>query len=127
MNPTCLNPVASPVSASSRPYRSRVYWRIWVEVSEVEPKVTISPAACQVVPEVSRSRSSSTTSVQPSCGEVVGDRGADDPAADDDDAGPLGVLTSSAHATYHHPRRLAQISSIVDMTAMTDSANTSDW
>jgi hypothetical protein len=33
-----------------------VYLRISVEVSEVDPKVTISPAACHVVPEVSRSR-----------------------------------------------------------------------
>ena len=67
MKPTCFSPVASPVSASSRAYRSRVYLRISVDVSEVEPKVTISPAACQVVPEVSRSRSSSTTSVTPRC------------------------------------------------------------
>ena len=50
MKPTGLNPVASPVSASSRAYRSRVYLRISVEVSDVEPKVTISPAACHVVP-----------------------------------------------------------------------------
>ena len=62
MNPTGLKPVASPVSASSREYRSRVYVRISVEVSDVEPKVTISPAACQVVPLVSRSRSRSSTS-----------------------------------------------------------------
>ena len=66
MKPTGLNPVDSPVSASSRAYRSRVYLRISVEVSDVEPNVTISPAACHVVPEVSWSRSSSTTSVQPS-------------------------------------------------------------
>ena len=78
MKPTGLKPVACPVSASSRAYRSRVYLRSSVEVSEVEPNVTISPAACQVVPEVSRSRSSSTTSFQPSVREVVGDRGADD-------------------------------------------------
>ena len=50
MNPTGVKPVARPVSASSRAYRSRVYWRISVEVSDVEPNVTISPAACQVVP-----------------------------------------------------------------------------
>ena len=33
-----------------------------VDVSDVDPNVTISPAACQVVPDVSRSRSTSTTS-----------------------------------------------------------------
>jgi hypothetical protein len=65
MNPHWRSPVCWPVSASSRAYRSRVYLRISVEVSEVEPNVTISPAACQVVPEVSLSRSSRTTSVQP--------------------------------------------------------------
>ena len=37
-----------------------------VEVSDVDPNVTISPAECHVVPEVSWSRSSSRTSVQPS-------------------------------------------------------------
>ena len=52
MNPTGLNPVARPVSASSREYRSLVYLRISVEVSDVEPNVTINPAACQVVPDV---------------------------------------------------------------------------
>src|SRR5690606_23329432 len=36
-----------------------------VEVSLSDPKVTMSPAACQVVPDVRRSRSSKTTSVQP--------------------------------------------------------------
>ena len=35
-------------------------------LGDVEPNVTISPAACQVVPEVSCLRSSSTTSDQPS-------------------------------------------------------------
>ena len=65
MKPTGLNPVACPVSASSFAYRSREYLRISVEVPEVEPKVTIRPAACQVVPEVRRSRSSRTTSFQP--------------------------------------------------------------
>ena len=67
ISPHCFRPVASPVSASSRAYRSRVYIRSSVEVSEVEPKVAMSPAACQVVPEVSRSRSSSTTSPTPAC------------------------------------------------------------
>jgi hypothetical protein len=42
-----------------------VYLRISVEVSDVDPKVTISPAECQVVPDVSLSRSHRTTSVQP--------------------------------------------------------------
>ena len=35
------------------------------KVSDVDPKQVISPAACHVVPEVSRSRSSSSTSVHP--------------------------------------------------------------
>ena len=65
MRPTGLKPVAWPVSSSSRAYRSREYSRIAVEVSDVDPKQVISPAACHVVPEVRRSRSSSTTSVQP--------------------------------------------------------------
>ncbi len=43
-----------------------MYLRISVDVSDVEPKVTISPAACQVVPDVSRSRSTSSTS-SPRC------------------------------------------------------------
>ena len=67
-----------------------MYFRISVEVSDVEPKVTISPAECQVVPEVSWSRSSRTTSVQPHVREVVGHRAADDAAPDDDDLGALG-------------------------------------
>ena len=67
MKPTGLKPVASPVSASSRAYRSRVYLRSSVDVSDVDPNVTISPAACHVVPEVSWSRSTSTVSVQPRC------------------------------------------------------------
>ena len=33
----------------------------------LDPNVTVRPAACHVVPDVSRSRSSSTTSVQPMC------------------------------------------------------------
>jgi len=36
-----------------------------VDVWDVDPNRTMSPAACQVVPEVSRSRSSRTTSGQP--------------------------------------------------------------
>jgi hypothetical protein len=55
--------VAWPVSASSLEYKARVYLRHSVEVSEVEPKQTMSPAACQVVPEVSWCFSSSTTSL----------------------------------------------------------------
>ena len=66
ISPIGRKPVAWPVSASSREYRSLVYIRSSVEVCEVEPNVTIRPAACHVVPEVSRSRSSSTVSVQPS-------------------------------------------------------------
>ena len=65
MKPTGLNPVESPVSSSRRAYRSRVYTRMAVDVSDVEPNVTINPAECQVVPDVSWSRSSSSTSVQP--------------------------------------------------------------
>src|ERR1700716_241986 len=65
MKPIGANPVAWPVSASRRLKRAREYLRISVEVSEVEPKVTMRPAACQVVPEVSRSRSSRTMSFQP--------------------------------------------------------------
>ncbi len=42
-----------------------MYIRIRVDVSDVEPNVTINPAACHVVPDVSRSRSSSTTSAHP--------------------------------------------------------------
>ncbi len=52
MKPIGLKPVACPVSASSRLYRSRVYLRISVEVSDVDPYVTMSPAACHVVPAV---------------------------------------------------------------------------
>jgi hypothetical protein len=65
MNPTGLNPVATPVSASSRAYSFAEYLRISVDVSDVEPNVTMRPAACHVVPDVRRSRSSSTTSFQP--------------------------------------------------------------
>ena len=62
-----------------------MYLRISVDVSDVDPNVTISPAACQVVPDVSRSRSSSTTSFQPMLREVIGHRGADDAAPDHHD------------------------------------------
>ena len=69
-----------------------MYLRISVEVSDVEPNVTISPAACQVVPDVSRSRSSEHDVLPAHVRQVVGDRAADDAAADDDDAGPCGQL-----------------------------------
>ena len=42
-----------------------------------------SPAAWNVEPDVSLWRSTSTVSVQPKLGEVVGRRAADDAAADD--------------------------------------------
>ena len=60
-----------------------------VLVSEVEPKQVISPAACHVVPLVSRSRSSSDDVGPALVGEVVGDRAPDHAAPDDDDAGPV--------------------------------------
>src|SRR3954465_10644232 len=65
MKPTGLKPVAWPVSASRRLYSFAVYLRISVDVSDVEPNVTMRPAACQGVPEVRRSRSSRTTSFPP--------------------------------------------------------------
>ena len=64
--PTGRNPVECPVSASSLVYRSREYRLKNSAVSSVIPAEVISPAACQVVPAVSRCCSSSTTSVQPS-------------------------------------------------------------
>ena len=73
-----------------------MYRRISVDVSEVDPKVTTRPAACQVVPDVRRSRSSTTTSVHPSLREVVGDATPDDAAPDDDD---LGARRESAGRT----------------------------
>ena len=82
-----------------------MYLRISVEVSDVDPNVTIRPAACQVVPEVSRSRSSSSTS-QTEVSEVVGDRRADHPTADHDDAGTAGQVG------VHHelqPRRAVTV------------------
>lgn len=66
-NPTGMKPVDMPVSSSSTcEYSSLEYLRISVEVSESDPNVTMRPAACHVVPDVIWSRSSSTTSVQPS-------------------------------------------------------------
>ena len=67
MNPTGMKPVDMPVSSSRTcEYSSLEYLRISVDVSESDPNVTIRPAACQVVPEVIWSRSSNSTSVQPS-------------------------------------------------------------
>jgi len=62
MNPHCLNPTSIPVR-SGRVFEksSFVYFLQSVEVWEREPKVTIRPAACQVVPEVSLSFSRSST------------------------------------------------------------------
>jgi hypothetical protein len=75
MKPTGMKPVESPVSSSrmwlykthiSPPvavaptkvclaylYSSFVYFRKEVEVSDDDPKVTMRPAACHVVPQVS--------------------------------------------------------------------------
>ena len=65
-----------------------MYVRISVDVSDVEPKVTISPAACQVVPR-GEPVALEQHDVLAQVGQVVGDRGADDAAADHDDAGAL--------------------------------------
>ena len=67
MKPTGENPVAMPVSPGRMlRYSSFVYLRISVDVSDRDPKVTISPAACHVVPLVSVSRSRRTTFRHPS-------------------------------------------------------------
>ena len=63
--PFCLNPVAWPVSASRLEYRSTLT-RASSVMAWVPRSCMISPAACQVVPHVSRPRSGSTTSVRPS-------------------------------------------------------------
>ena len=63
--PFCLNPVAWPVSASSVLSNSDVYLASSVSV-RVARSCGTSPAACQVVPQVSCRRSSSTTSRMPS-------------------------------------------------------------
>ena len=65
MWPTGRNPVEWPVSSSRREYRSREYRLKNSAVSSVIPAEVIRPAACQVVPAVSRFCSSSTMSVQP--------------------------------------------------------------
>jgi len=49
--------------------------------------VTIRPAACQVVPEVSRSRFQQYDVLPAHQSKVVCHRGADDTASDDDNAG----------------------------------------
>ncbi len=63
--PHCFQPVARPVSASSVAYSSMPYllMRVIVRLGRIWP---ISPAACQVVPLVSRPCSSSSTSLMPS-------------------------------------------------------------
>ena len=63
--PFWRKPVARPVSASSSAIRAAEYLASLVSV--LEPRSwPMRPAACQVVPEVSRFLSSSTTSRQPS-------------------------------------------------------------
>ena len=62
--PFRFQPDACPVSASRRSYSSTEYLSSWVTLALVRSCPT-SPAACQVEPEVSRLRSSSTTSFQP--------------------------------------------------------------
>jgi hypothetical protein len=62
--PGPLDPVAKPVSSSSV-WKTRRLRRTISRVPYVGLAWVIRPAACQVVPEVSRLRSSSTTSVQP--------------------------------------------------------------
>ena len=114
MNPSCLNPVDCPVSASRRAYRSRVYLRISVDVSEVEPKVTISPAACQVVPGGQAvALEQDHVVLSPSSARWYADRGTDDAAADDDDArlGGNGArwvgFTGMRYISVQIPRRCA--------------------
>ena len=63
--PFWRKPVTTPVSASSSPIRLAEYFAILVSVLD-ERSWPIRPAACQVVPEVSRLRSSRMTSRQPS-------------------------------------------------------------
>ena len=66
MWPHWRKPVESPVSDCRSMYSWRVYCSIQIRVSVDIPPEAISPAACHVVPEVSLSRSSSTTSRTPS-------------------------------------------------------------
>lgn len=47
-----LLPVEWPVSCSSVEYKCFEYFLNWVEVSDLEPNVTIKPAACHVVPKI---------------------------------------------------------------------------
>ena len=58
------NPVASPVSSSSRSYSAVEYCTSLVPLSEARSWPT-RPAACQVVPQDSWPCSSSSTSVMP--------------------------------------------------------------
>ena len=62
--PHCFQPVARPVSASSVEYSSMPYLliRVMLRFGRIWPT---SPAACQVVPQVSLPCSSSSTSVSP--------------------------------------------------------------
>ena len=62
--PVGSHPVDNPVSASSVVNTSMLRFTTW-RMPDVGRAVVINPAACQVVPEVSWLRSSSTTSVQP--------------------------------------------------------------
>ena len=55
-----------------------------------------SPAACQVVPQVSCLRSSSTHVGDAALGQVIGDAAPDDAAADDDDLGLSGKFGHDA-------------------------------
>src|SRR5438105_13030047 len=57
--------MSQPTSCASRPYKAVEYLCSLRMPQEVE-KLGQLPAACQVEPAVSSSRSSSTTSVQPS-------------------------------------------------------------
>ncbi len=62
--PQRRNPADSPVSSSSRAYRSVEYCTSRVPLSVARSRPT-SPAACQVVPQDSWPCSSSSTSGQP--------------------------------------------------------------
>ena len=100
ISPTGLNPVDTPgLGLEPGVEVAGVQPDAGADVSEVEPKQVISPAACHVVPLVSRSRSSSDDVGPAFVGEVVGDRAADHAATDDDDPGPVGQLGESHRPT----------------------------
>ncbi len=101
-------PVARPVSASSRKYRSRVYLRSSVEVSEVEPNVAISPAACQVGARGQPVALQQDDVPDAQVRQVVGDRRADDAAADDHDPGAIGQAAGWSLAWLAGDQRLAR-------------------